>query len=401
MLYQNPPCSVKSPTWDESRLAWLAFAWFDGFGSRSLQKFSRRFHGNGDQMLRASADVFLELGIKPKTVERFFAYRQTVDTEAYLKQLERDDIRFVLLDDEDYPQLLREINDPPFALFQRGATISNVQPRVTIVGTRNITSYGKCVTTDLCRELVRAGYGVVSGLAFGVDAAAHEATLDARGTTIAVLGGGCDEETIYPREHVALAHRLLESGGTIISEMPPKTEPMRHHFPLRNRILAGLSPTTVVVEAAEASGSLITAHAALNYNREVFAVPGPITSLQSKGTNRLIGMGATPYLGTETIVGTGAQMTIDTTDRTGRGTTRPGVTTRVTPTVTMEDLTAEERMIVEALEEPLSIDELTRKIQRPSTKISMDLLQLELRGFIEDIGGKRYRLRGSFHLNSD
>ena len=397
MLYQQSTCFVKSLDWDENRLAWLILAWFDGFGSKSLQKLSRQFRQDGERALRATTEDLRELGIRTNTIERFFRYQQTADVTTYLKQLERDDIRFILIDDKDYPRLLREINDPPFALFQRGATINSGQPCVTVVGTRNITPYGKHVTTTLCTELVRAGYCTASGLAFGVDATAHEATLDARGITIAVLGGGCDDDTIYPREHVALAHRLLKSGGTIISEMPPGTEPMRHHFPLRNRILAGLSPTTVVVEAAEASGSLITAHAALNYNREVFAVPGPITSAQSKGTNTLIGMGATPYLGPETIVR--AERKEIAVDRTGRGTTRPGVTTRVTPTE--ENMTAEEMIVAKALHEPLSIDELTRKIQRPSTSISMILLQLEMRGIIEDLGGKRYQLRGSFHPTSD
>ena len=392
MLYQKSPISVKPHEWDEDRLAWLILAWFDGFSHKSLQKLSHHFHQSGNHALHARTEDLLGLGFRPKTVERFLNYRQTADVERYLNLLEQDAIRFIRIRDADYPQLLREINDPPFALFQRGAMIDTSQPRITIVGTRNITPYGKHVTTELCTELVHAGYSTVSGLAFGVDALTHGATLDALGTTIAVLGGGCDEQTIYPREHLALAHRLLNTGGTILSEMPPRTEPMRHHFPLRNRILAGLSPATIVVEAADASGSLITAHAALDYNRDVFAVPGPITSPQSKGTNRLIGMGATPYMGPETVL-----------QRTAVTASMPIQSQRTNIQQDIHNiptLTQDERLIVEALHQPLMIDELTRKIQRPSTSISPSLLQLEMRGIIEDIGGKRYQRRGSFQYTS-
>lgn len=196
------------------------------------------------------------------------------------------------LDDNEYPQLLKEITPPPKQLYLRGKIRSDL-PLVAVVGTRRASRYGKQVTEELVGQLARAGVGIVSGLALGIDGVAHEAALSGDCYTIGVLGSGVDEHTIYPASHRRLAERIIEAGGAIISEYPPGFTPTRYSFPERNRIIAGLSQATLVTEAPEKSGALITAYHALDYNRDVFAVPHSITSPVGSGCNLLITKGAT------------------------------------------------------------------------------------------------------------
>ncbi len=198
----------------------------------------------------------------------------------------------LILDDGTYPALLREIADPPITLYVRGAwEVCLEAPCVAIVGSRRCSTYGQNVAVMLARELASRGLTIISGLARGIDAAAHRGALEACGRTVGVLGTGIDE--IYPREHRKLAAEILERGGALVSQFPLGTPPVPENFPYRNRIISGLSLGVVLVEAAENSGSLITARLAIEQNREVFAVPGNITSRNSFGTNYLIkGAGA-------------------------------------------------------------------------------------------------------------
>jgi DNA processing protein len=190
--------------------------------------------------------------------------------------------------DSQYPSLLKEGDRPPTALYIRGQLAS--VPLLGVVGTRNITLYGQEATTHIVRELAHAGIGIVSGLAFGVDAAAHSAALEAGGYTVAVLGSAIDG--IYPARNRPLAQQILKAGGAIVSEYPPGTETQRFFFPERNRIIAGLSLGVLVIEADAKSGALITAQIARDTNRETMAVPGNVTSKRSEGTNNLIRSGA-------------------------------------------------------------------------------------------------------------
>jgi DNA processing protein len=192
-----------------------------------------------------------------------------------------------------YPPLLAELHDPPAAIHVRGDTEILAEPAVAIVGARSCSSYGARVARELARELARAGVVVVSGLARGIDGEAHRGTLEGSGRTVAVLGCGIDRD--YPRSHSELARRIRERGA-VVSEYPPGVEPAPWRFPARNRIIAGLCAATVVVEARERSGALITADFALELGRDVFAVPGEITSALSAGTNDLLRQGAAPLL---------------------------------------------------------------------------------------------------------
>ena len=205
-------------------------------------------------------------------------------------------------DDPSYPSLLRTISDPPQDLYVRGAGPLELleQPCVAIVGARVCSSYGSYVAYLLAKELAAAGIVVVSGLARGIDAAAHRGALDAGGRTVAVLGCGIDRD--YPPAHAGLAHRIVSEGGLIVSEYPPGTEPAPWRFPARNRIIAGLSAATIVVEARERSGALITADFALEEGRKVFAVPGEITIATSVGPNNLLKNGAGLVTGAKDVL---------------------------------------------------------------------------------------------------
>lgn len=202
----------------------------------------------------------------------------------------------VSIHDSSYPNPLKEIIDPPPTLFVRGFLSNAPDAAIAVVGSRKHTPYGKQMTEEITGLLVRAGCVIVSGLAFGVDSIAHETALRLGGTTWAVLGSGVDDASITPRAHVGLAHSILRAHGAVLSEYAPGTAASRFTYPKRNRIIAGLARTTIVIEAAEGSGALITAQCALETGRDVFAVPQNITSPNAHGVNELIATGATPIV---------------------------------------------------------------------------------------------------------
>ena len=231
--------------------------------------------------------------VRPPRGERWRMFERRFDERAYLERLAAGGYRFLARSAASFPPLLRAIHDPPPGLFLRGEAEPELlsRPAVAIVGARACSGYGASVARRLGRELAAAGLVVVSGLARGIDAEAHRGALEAEGTTVAVLGCGVDRD--YPAAHAELARRVV-SKGLIVAEYPPGVEPAPWRFPARNRIVAGLCAATVVVEARERSGALITADLALEEGREVFAVPGEITSSLSAGTNALLKLGASP-----------------------------------------------------------------------------------------------------------
>jgi DNA processing protein len=223
---------------------------------------------------------------------RFAAFSAAFDERAYRRTLANAGIRWLARSDPEFPPLLAAVHDPPPGLFLRGARTAELlaERAVAIVGARSCSDYGAHVARSLARELAAAGVVVISGLARGIDGWAHRGSLDAGGKTVAVLGCGVDRD--YPRAHSELASRIAETG-VIVSEYPPGVAPAPWRFPARNRIVAGLAAATVVVEARERSGALITADFALEEGREVLAVPGEITAALSRGTNALLRLGAT------------------------------------------------------------------------------------------------------------
>src|SRR6185312_4659568 len=258
---------------------------------RAAAKLLERF-GSAVAVYKATRAELEHLRLPPETVDAIIARNLRSTAEAEIPAVRRVGGDILLLDDGVYPSSLREIYDPPIVLYVKGAWSECLdQPCIGIVGSRRCSTYGQNSAIMLARDLAQRGVTVVSGLARGIDAAAHRGALDAGGRTIAVLGTGIDE--VYPRDHKKLAAEVLERGGALISQFPLGTPPVSENFPYRNRIISGLSLGVVVVEAAENSGSLITARLAMEQNREVFAVPGNITSRNSFGTNYLIkGAGA-------------------------------------------------------------------------------------------------------------
>jgi DNA processing protein len=238
----------------------------------------------------ASGDQLASIGLKPQTIAAIDKQRPAVDVFSVWRQLVDDDVQAVTIQDDDYPPLLREIHAPPPLLTYRGTLPTGTC--VAVVGTRRCTKYGLDVAKQLGRELAQAGITVVSGLALGIDAAAHAGALEGNGQTVAVIGTGLASDVMYPAEHNNLAREILDKGGCIISEHSLRMPGLPGHFPRRNRIVSGLCRAVVVVEAGEKSGALLTAHLATEQNREVLAVPGAITSPASFGTNRLLKKGA-------------------------------------------------------------------------------------------------------------
>lgn len=270
---------------------WVELNMTPGIGPRAAAKLLERF-GSAQGVYSATRTELEQLRLAPEAIDSIIsrALRSTAEAEiAAVRKLGGD---ILLLDDGVYPSSLREIYDPPIVLYVKGAWAECLdQPCIGVVGSRKCSTYGQNAAMMLARDLAQRGLTVVSGFARGIDAAAHRGALDAGGRTVAVLGTGIDE--VYPRDHKKLAEEILANGGALVSQFPLGTPPVSENFPYRNRIISGLSLGIVVVEAAENSGSLITARLAMEQNREVFAVPGNITSRNSFGTNYLIkGAGA-------------------------------------------------------------------------------------------------------------
>jgi DNA processing protein len=272
--------------------------------------------------------------------------------------------------DPRYPALLAELHDPPSRLFVRGAALELLSgPAVALVGSRSCSPYGAQVARMLGRELARAGVAVVSGLARGIDGEAHRGALEAGGPTVAVLGCGVDRD--YPRSNAGLARRIVEAG-LVVSEYPPGVEPAPWRFPARNRIIAGLSHATVVVEARERSGALITADFALELGRDVFAVPGEITAALAAGTNDLLRQGAAPLLSAADIL-----------DAFGIEPARLDAA----PLSPVAD-----RLLALVAVRACTFDELVRTSERTSAEVAAALVELELSGVVAEVDGV-YRSR--------
>jgi DNA processing protein len=268
-----------------------------------------------------------------------------------------------------YPPLLAELHDPPARLYLRGGPVDILaRPAVAIVGARSCSTYGAQVTRELARELAGVGVVVVSGLARGIDGEAHRGALAAGGLTVAVLGCGIDRD--YPRAHAELARRISESG-LIVSEYPPGVEPSPWRFPARNRIVAGLAAATVVVEARRRSGALITADFALELGRDVFAVPGEITSGLSEGTNDLIRQGAAPLLAAADVL--------------------EAMGVEPAPSVLPATLSPEAAAVSDVLDAgALTLDEISRTTGVGAAEVAVALTELELAGLVAQADG-RYR----------
>lgn len=274
---------------EEEREYWFAFNFIDGIGPARFALLRSHF-GSAKHAWEASEQNLRAIGVPAPAIKNILATRPSFDPKENLDKIRKQNIEPITLLDTMYPDLLKTIPDPPFVLYVRGDCSLLQTSCIAVVGTRKMTAYGQAVTRTITHGLVDAGLTIVSGLALGVDGEAHRTVLEAHGKTIAVLGCGVD--CVYPPRHKGLADAILRQGGAIIAEAPLSRWVGRGIFPARNRIVSGISLGVVICEAAQESGALITARLALEQGREVFAIPGPITSQFSKGPSRLIQQGA-------------------------------------------------------------------------------------------------------------
>ena len=397
------------------RISYLRLALVDGIGPRTFSFLVSRF-GSPADVLRAPRSLLLQVPrIGPVLAERISSAPSEEQILSLLELCKSEGIGILSPHDTDYPQLLRHLSDPPLVLFVKG----NLKPEdclaVAIVGTRHPTPYGLKQAERLGAELAAAGFTIVSGLARGIDAAAHRGALRVGGRTIAVLASGLLR--IYPPEHRALASKIQEQGA-LLSEALPNDPPVGQRFPKRNRIISGLAWGTIVVEAGDQSGALITAHHALEQGREVFAVPGRADDRTARGCNRLIRDGATMVMDAEDVlevlrpivcrslsgpaggvglpqnVGApaGRSSTEETAESTDSEKVLPAGGTR--PMAELLQLSEAERRVLSAIrEDPTCIDQIVQDTGLPSSEVLATISLLEVRRLIRRLGGNWVCLR--------
>ena len=358
---------------------WIRLARATGIGARTALTLLEHF-GNADAICSASPARLRSAGLGNQAIEAL----TTVDEQTVAEDLRwlngTGDHHLLTITDPGYPELLRQIPDPPAWLFLKGDPELLHHPQLAVVGSRNPTRGGRENALEFARELAGRGLGITSGLATGIDTAAHEGALAADGITVAVVATGLDR--VYPASNRELAHRIADKG-LIVSEFPPGTEPRAGHFPSRNRIISGLSLGVLVTEATEKSGSLITARLASEQGREVFAIPGSIHNPLARGCHRLIRQGAklveqasdileelAPYLVTPTV---------------------PTETPDPAPAAGLEAPDEDYARLLDVVGyDPISIDEIIRQSGLTAEEVSSMLLLLELQGHVESISGNRF-----------
>jgi len=286
-----------------------------------------------------------------------------------------DEVKQISIEDKNYPESLKKIKNPPKVLYYRGSFIKEDEKLFAVVGTRIPSDYGKEVSLKISSELADSGLTIISGMAPGIDTIAHKSVVEKGMRTIAVLGTGLDEKSIYPKENIGLSKKIIENGGCLISELPPGTRGSKFTFPKRNRIVSGLSSGILVVEAKEKSGSLITAKYAKEQGKNLFAIPGSIFSLNSKGPNSLIKGGAKIVTSTNDILET---LDISSVELKGN--------------LLIED--ADEKLIINQLkEESLDINKIIEKTGLSPSIVATKLALMEISGTIRNLGGNVYSLK--------
>ncbi len=358
-------------------LPWFVLKNTPGVGNLIFKRLMDRF-GSPKTVQSSSVEELVQINGISKKIALAIKRRETPGwIKKELSTLDRKPFRIITQTEPDFPFLLLQIPDPPPFLYVYGE-LDPLSDKVAVVGSRNATGYGISTARMLSRDLASNRITIVSGMARGIDTAAHMGALDAKGSTIAVLGSGFHH--VYPKENIRLFHKIAENGA-VISEFSLDTPPDHHHFPIRNRIISGLSLGAVIVEAAKKSGSLITARLSAEQNREVFAVPGSITSYKSSGTHALIKQGAKLVEHVRDIfeeIGYDTTVTIPRKDK--KETAEP-----------INSLDKIEAMVLKALEPyPVHIDTLSRKLSILPGQLSATLLQLEIKGLVRQDPGKRF-----------
>ncbi len=362
---------------------WIWFANLQHIITRKKIELLRIFD-NPRQIYNADSVALARTGILSReNIESILSQESRIDVDRTMEKLEINHIDVVTLTDSRYPHLLKNICDPPVCLYVRGKLI-NDEPTVGVVGSRMASGYGASIAKKISAELSGYNICVISGMARGIDTAAHQGALWAGGRTIAVFGCGLD--IVYPPENRKLMERIIEKGA-VISEYPPGVQPAPHHFPIRNRIVSGMSIGILVVEAGEKSGSLITAQLALEQGRDVYALPGNVISINSKGTNKLIQDGAKLVTSVQDIVeeilwyrNFEIKPVLDLNDYRNKK-------------KILEELDRDEHNVLEMLSlESLQIDEIQNKLACEMTLLHRVLLSLEMKGLVKRETGGKYSI---------
>ncbi len=366
---------------------WVALTRIEGLGVRGCHKLIEHF-GSPQGAYGASLTELESSGIPVRAAQAIFAQSALQDAEKELEKAEKAGCRLVSLESEEYPPLLKQIPDAPLVLYVRGDAKVLSQFAVAMVGTRKPSAYGSSVAHRLAHDLAERQLLVVSGLARGIDSASHRGALEAKGKTVAVLGSGID--VIYPRENKRLADEIAKSGA-VMTEFPMGTGPTPENFPIRNRIISGLSLGVIVVEAAEYSGSLITARLAVDQNREVFAVPGNITSPQSFGPNHLLKQGAKlvdQWMDVIEEFPAEVRMQLLPPAEASDG----GPLSAQSATLFSASLTPEQQAVFEVLraDQAIFVDEIVSAAKTPHPRVLAALLELEMNGLIRQLPGKNF-----------
>jgi DNA processing protein len=354
---------------------WLGFSLAPDIGVKRFTVLLNAF-GSASEAWGASEKALQEAGLEGATLARFTQFRAKCELAVAYAKVEQFGAVLLTMQDEGYPSLLKEVPFPPMVLYVRGTLIEQDSLALAIVGTRKASPYGRDAAQYFAKHLAQNGVTVISGLAHGIDAAAHRAALENNGRTIAVLGCGIDQ--VYPRDHSGLASDICKHGA-VISEFPVGTRPDAHNFPRRNRIISGLSLGVLVVEAPESSGALITATTAAEQGRDVFAVPGNIFNPASTGNHRLIQDGAKLVIKVDDIL---SELNIAQRDFQVKTTTEKIAPANETESSILSLLSTE----------PIHVDDLARQANMPIMIISSTLTLLELKGLARMVGHMQYTL---------
>lgn len=361
----------------DDKIYWLAWHIVLAGQARKFWAIMNYFGTPKEAWLAPDSEFNSLTGSRHNNVGKMLERRKNCDLSTVASYLNNNKVTVLFYTDNRYPGQLKNIYDPPPVLFLCGRADCLHDTTVALVGARKATPYGLTVAENLARDLASAGVTVVSGMARGIDAAAHRGTLDAGGETIAVLGCGVD--VVYPRENGRLMGSIMQNGA-VISEFPPGSPPDAWHFPVRNRVISGLSKAVVVVEAAQRSGALITAHVALEQGRDVMAVPGNITSKLSRGPNELIKQGAAPVLGAGDII------------------EELGLVTTMKPAIPRESagglkLNDNEKLLLKLLNfEADSLENIVQKSGLGAGEVMSALMFLEVKGLVRQLPGRQYVL---------
>lgn len=366
--------SVIHSTSLNSKAYWVAFNKVAGIGPTRLAALLN-ICGSIEVAWRASIHQLQDAGLDKRTQENLLQARRELDLAQEWQRLERAGVEVRTWADANYPANLREVEAPPPVLYIRGTLLEEDTLAVALVGTRRASAYGREVAHLAATQLAQQQITIISGLALGVDAIAHQAALDAGGRTVAVLGSGVDQ--IYPAQNRELGKAIIQHGA-LVSEYPLGTRPEANNFPPRNRIISGLSRAVVVVEAGQQSGALITASFAADQGRDVFAVPGSILHPGSVGCNQLIREGAIPFLSVADLL---EQLDFTTFS----------MQSSVRQQAPADPLEAQ--LLTTLSREPRHIDEIVRQIAWPAAQVSSLLTMMELKGIVKQVGGMNYVVR--------